>query len=553
MVNCLENTYVQNPIIATTTDRSCRRPPGCELHCPFGYQTGVLGACLCICLDIPCPLKACAPTEYCRHNGDGTAIAVKPSECPRLFGGACIDQCSSDNECGIDTLKCCSNGCGRECVVALIPQPIVNSLSIHPLQVTGYSNRIGKCPLKNYVKNQNCVVECIYDDECPWVEKCCDNECGRVCTSPDKATDCIHLVSAVNRLPEKTLGRGYVPKCAVDGQFENIQCDDDFCWCVDEKGIEIIGTKTARKTGSPNCLQRRNCKAKLCPKLCSFGVKTDHDGCPLDNCKCRDLCEEVKCMSDIDMCQMVEPDCEKLPCQPIGFNGFGFCCSLPQSVLHSGSCVPVLSRSHSKSSTKIQQMAECPEAQQHYDLGKCRVECKADEDCSGIKKCCTYNCSSLCLFPTKVTACLHELITHEIFGNNRVPKCNSKGNYERIQCDDRACYCVDTVNGVPDVCLTDGSPVVVPPVLCKNKQDCPENYWCNNIGVQSKGLCCPLSSKQQRAKAKCKSVEPFIEYNKPCDIRCRTDDECAADRKCCYDGCGTTCVQTSGRFCSFYP
>ncbi|KAL3982628.1 Thyroglobulin type-1 repeat family protein [Acanthocheilonema viteae] len=704
-VVCVENTYLQNPIIGSTTDRSCQRPPGCELHCPFGYQIDPLGICLCTCHDAPCLSKICAPNEYCRYNSDGAAVcvpqiggnrvAVRPSECPRLFDGACIHQCNSDSECGSNMLKCCSNGCGRECVVALSPQAIVNSLSIHPLQITGYSNRIGKCPLKNSIKNQKCAIECIYDDECPSVEKCCDNDCGRVCTPPDKATDCIHLASAVNRLPEKTLIRGYVPKCTVNGQFENIQCDDSFCWCVDEKGTEITGTKIIRTIGLPDCLQRRECKAKLCLKACPFGIKTDQEGCPLDNCDCRDLCEEVKCINDIDICQIVEPDCEKPPCLPvprcllnpcpngspmtlsngvtalctdtnqcspnywchqIGFNGFGFCCALPESVVHSGNCVPILSRS-SKSSksechidsdcskqakccfdgcglkcmlnracTKVQQIAECPEVQQYHDLKKCTVECKVDQDCPGIKKCCTYNCSALCLFPTKVTACLHELITHEIFGYDRAPKCNDEGNYEQIQCHDDFCYCVDTVNGneipatrtalhtelacnerridcepfrcskicaygfkltdegclscecynpckkilcsqgyicvmasvkclenvycpdqprcVPDVCSTDDSSVV-PPILCKSKQNCPDDYWCNNIGIQSKGLCCPLPSKQLRIDAKCKSVEPFIEHKKPCDTHCRTDDECAIGTKCCYDGCGTTCVQIS--------
>lgn len=61
----------------------------------------------------------------------------------------------------------------------------------------------------------------------------------------------------------------------------------------------------------------------------------------------------------------------------------------------------------------------------------------------------------------------------------------------------------------------------MPPVLCTNEQDCPNDYWCNNIGIQSKGLCCPLPSKQLLGDAKCKSMEPFIEYNKSCDIHCR--------------------------------
>uniref|UniRef100_A0A1I7VYU4 Thyroglobulin type-1 domain-containing protein n=1 Tax=Loa loa TaxID=7209 RepID=A0A1I7VYU4_LOALO len=457
--------------------RSCQRPLRCDLHCPFGYQTGVLGICLCICHDDPRLLKAYALSEYCRHNSGGIAFcvsrtaAIKASECPRLFNdaGACTHQCNNDSECG-STSKCCNNGCGRECVIALSSQVVVNSLSIHLFQTTEYFNRIGKCPLKNYVKNQNCVVECIYDEECPLVGKCCDNDCGRVCAPSDKATgsqlphlnfaDCIQLTSAVSRLLGKTLMKKYVPKCTVDGEFENIQCDHSYCWCVDEKGIEIIGTKTFRKIGSPNCLQKRDCEAKLCPKVCPFGIKTDHEGCPVDNCNCRDLCEELKCISDIDMCQMIDPDCAKPPCRPIGFNGLGFCCSLLEAVLHNGSCVQILSQSCRSSESecrvdsdcseqakccfdrcglkclldsthnhgeKVQRIVECPQVQQHHDLGKCPVECKIDQD-----------------YP----ACLHEVTTHEIYGCGRVPKCNDEGNYEQIQCEDDICYCVDTVNGI---------------------------------------------------------------------------------------------------------
>ena len=31
----------------------------------------------------------------------------------------------------------------------------------------------------------NCVVECERDNDCPELQKCCDNGCGRICVSPD--------------------------------------------------------------------------------------------------------------------------------------------------------------------------------------------------------------------------------------------------------------------------------------------------------------------------------------------------------------------------------
>ncbi|XP_053101944.1 thyroglobulin [Hemicordylus capensis] len=45
-------------------------------------------------------------------------------------------------------------------------------------------------------------------------------------------------------------GEGYVPQCLEDGQFRNMQCDNNHlsCWCVDDKGAEVPGS---RQTGSP--------------------------------------------------------------------------------------------------------------------------------------------------------------------------------------------------------------------------------------------------------------------------------------------------------------
>lgn len=38
----------------------------------------------------------------------------------------------------------------------------------------------------------------------------------------------------------------YVPQCTEDGSFEPKQCDGSigYCWCVDENGKEIPGTRT---------------------------------------------------------------------------------------------------------------------------------------------------------------------------------------------------------------------------------------------------------------------------------------------------------------------
>ncbi|XP_029141925.1 thyroglobulin-like, partial [Protobothrops mucrosquamatus] len=49
-------------------------------------------------------------------------------------------------------------------------------------------------------------------------------------------------------------GEDYIPQCSEDGQFRKKQCDRKglSCWCVDEKGIEVTGTK--RSGSSLTCL-----------------------------------------------------------------------------------------------------------------------------------------------------------------------------------------------------------------------------------------------------------------------------------------------------------
>ena len=51
-------------------------------------------------------------------------------ECPdpatSIFGGACVEACSSDSDCS-DGQLCCSNGCGHEC---MSPDPCAVSVIV---------------------------------------------------------------------------------------------------------------------------------------------------------------------------------------------------------------------------------------------------------------------------------------------------------------------------------------------------------------------------------------------------------------------------------------
>lgn len=59
----------------------------------------------------------------------------KSGECPRLMKAVCISKCTTDNDC-LGELKCCSNGCGRECVAPIsVLSPVLNALPIKPITI----------------------------------------------------------------------------------------------------------------------------------------------------------------------------------------------------------------------------------------------------------------------------------------------------------------------------------------------------------------------------------------------------------------------------------
>uniref|UniRef100_A0A8C1P9B1 WAP domain-containing protein n=1 Tax=Cyprinus carpio TaxID=7962 RepID=A0A8C1P9B1_CYPCA len=99
-------------------------------------------------------------------------VTEKPGVCPRYnVIGICVvskNNCFNDGECPNDE-KCCSYGCGRQCM-------------------DPYREKPGVCPRNNVIGI--CVVSknnCFNDGECPNDQKCCSYGCGSqsmICVSP---------------------------------------------------------------------------------------------------------------------------------------------------------------------------------------------------------------------------------------------------------------------------------------------------------------------------------------------------------------------------------
>ncbi|XP_035992209.1 perlwapin-like [Fundulus heteroclitus] len=96
----------------------------------------------------------------------GYTIYTKPAQpgCPDIKGkvGVCAELCSCDSDCRHGE-KCCSNGCGHEC------------MSTNP-------DKPGGCgpPWFSFL----CGHPCHHDSDCPGQKKCCPTLCSYTCQEP---------------------------------------------------------------------------------------------------------------------------------------------------------------------------------------------------------------------------------------------------------------------------------------------------------------------------------------------------------------------------------
>lgn len=278
-----------------------------------------------------------------------------------------------------------------------------------------------------------------------------------------------------------------IPKCARDGDFERVQCSNDIessdeCWCVDEYGLEITGTRTADRN-NVTCEVQTECPASSCRMYCPAGFARDlRTGCSV--CKCRDPCEGLKCPRGTD-CQPMNVKCRSEPCppipscrkakslsdlcpygQPMPINGEirPFLCGLDpgkptcppmykclvQSGNDYGVCCPA--------SVNYEKPGMCPAGNGPMQVsGQCGGSCRTDIECPQMQKCC-FNpaCGQSCQQPMNITVCHQVKLLSEVLsinereGRGYIPDCSGpNGNFAGKQCSRNGlvCWCVEPING----------------------------------------------------------------------------------------------------------
>ncbi|XP_050296435.1 kielin/chordin-like protein [Anthonomus grandis grandis] len=374
-----------------------------------------------------------------------------------------------------------------------------------------------KCPMLTECPFR--AEPCQEDDDCSPDAVCCKSPCGKVCTK-QLFTGCQTLRMAASRRA-KSLGvepkSVRMPRCNKQGGFEEIQCDNEIvssCWCVDETGFEIAGTR-APAASLVNCTAPKPCADATCRMFCPHGFALTKDGCP--TCRCRDPCDDIKCPNALE-CHLEELACADPPCPPVptckrgrsldnicpvgdplrisdtvrpflcGTDpGKPTCPPMYQCLVQKGNdygvCCPA--------SLKIQKTGQCPIKVENKEL-ECGNSCGHDLECPSVQKCCqTDQCGSSCMHPKNFTECYHQKALSEVLavseraGRGYVPQCTKDGQFEPKQCSRNGlvCWCVDRMGrklkgsmgpaDIVDNCtLTEGRSLEMARSLDKNGNEC---------------------------------------------------------------------------------
>uniref|UniRef100_A0A2R5L5B6 Uncharacterized protein n=1 Tax=Ornithodoros turicata TaxID=34597 RepID=A0A2R5L5B6_9ACAR len=449
----------------------------CNLHCEYGYKVGSDGCQQCKCWD-PCEAVNCSKNSVCvivREepcvSGDCPPIAT----CHKKQPSACVNGSPLLQEGSDKTVKCTGQDCpgGYDCEIL----PGDHSGVCCPRDASEPESKkleactavVGKCEdLKRCTKNTDCGS----DSQC-----CHSAECGSVCS---KKTDDLPRTMCQFLQTQHDLAIP-VPKCRPDGSYEPVQCHGGECWCVDEFGVEITGSRSSAGRGA-DCRQVRaskGCLGLTCRLGCDYGFESDEEGCPI--CSCRNPCADAQCPEG-EVCQMDELICADQ-----------WCPSVPK-------CIP---KGSARSLWSICPSGNLPFLQEGEDPVLCDTaspseSCPSNHMCTPV----TNDTAVCCPMPVETT----RTPQHEKEGS-----CPAATTWETGACVDE--------------CSTDGD--------CSGPQKCCRSscgaYVCRDpSGDLGKPGQCPYLTPSSGPS---------------CDNKCGSDYNCPSAEKCCSNGCGSQCMR----------
>jgi len=298
----------------------------------------------------------------------------------------------------------------------------------------------GPCPgpcadaLKNNKPMPGAFVPSCKEDG-TYDEKQCDGSTGHCwCVDEDgkeingtkkapgeKQTNC---ASCAFRLKNaKKVPGAFVPSCKDDGSYEQKQCHSSTgsCWCVNEDGKELIGTRKDRGQGEPNCAAQPTCAQQLANTKPSPGIFTP-------TCKPDGSFEDKQCHGSSGFCWCVDENGKEIDGTKKGPG---------EGEVKCGTCAM------KRANTKAMPGAFIPTCnddgsyerkQCHASTGHCWCVNEDGKELVGTRKTAAEgepNCES----------CAMRRANSKSLPGEFVPKCKADGSYHDKQCHPSTGYC----------------------------------------------------------------------------------------------------------------
>ncbi|XP_033634885.1 uncharacterized protein LOC117296122 isoform X1 [Asterias rubens] len=521
---------------------------GCGHSCMPAYNPSVheYGECPTMVETGDCPSECTVDSDcgrgICCYTGCGYACAnpiivdpvpVLPGPlhvCPLLpefTAGPCADFCSFDYDCKEEE-KCCSNGCGYQCM-PYTEIEIIEPERVGPIVPEPVVPYLGECPFVEPSSGFGiCVEECNNDDGCSGGKICCSNGCGHTCMEPVTEFELKPVVLKLGECPAlEPAGFGFgicIQECEDDSG-----CSGDKKCCANGCGRTCLDAFIAPEPAAP--------KPGECPipEDAGFGFGIciqecdDDSGCADEKKCCANGCGRT-CLAPIIAPEPAAPKPGECPIPEDAGFGFGICiqecdddsgCADEKKCCANGcgrTCLePII-----LPEPVIPKLGECPIVEPSSGFGICVQECDNDNGCSGEKKCCSNGCGNTCMDPLlpEVKGC--KAIREEVLSSRRlgafIPDCTEEGLYVPLQCHGSTgyCWCVNEMG--EEILETRRGP----------GEDRPD------------GFCEVLPEPVIPKLGECPIVEPSSFGI--CVQECDNDNGCSGEKKCCSNGCGNTCM-----------
>uniref|UniRef100_A0A8C3VDI5 Nidogen 2 n=1 Tax=Catharus ustulatus TaxID=91951 RepID=A0A8C3VDI5_CATUS len=241
----------ENPVVSPCHDGShaCEAPARCQpgvgteytCECPAGYRPEGRG-----CRDVDeCAegLSQCGPFSVCLNVPGSFRCECRSGYQPAGDGQACVDPCEAGRHpCAPgDRARCLSRGDGRATCECL----------------PGYTGDGIHCSDVDECAESPCHPAAIcYNTPGSFSCRCRPGYAGDgfQCTYGEVMCERWRQ-SLLEHYGGSPRGDQYVPQCDPSGDFTPLQChgDSGYCWCVEQSGREIPGTRSEPGT-TPPCL-----------------------------------------------------------------------------------------------------------------------------------------------------------------------------------------------------------------------------------------------------------------------------------------------------------